>query len=563
MAVKPATTILAGSTNHSSNKTRPGKFVKGCVHLITDFGKLYEGSNVADTTLSWKNTRLLQMVIDSVGKIGGGIIEIPAGTYCLNGEPRKECISINYNHITIKGAGMTKTKLVTNPVFCPVKKSRTNGIRIYGTLDRKNPRTGITLQDFELYGGAGWTGKYNWHGVQPDGWDITHKGIKVSENNNVDKITLKNLHVHAYRGEILYSGGLSGGQIIVKGCKMHDTNGSCFNLFGARLLVDSTEFSGPTRFWVELQARASQSIYPSSEFTFTNCTFKDAVGSHGIAIAQGDNTTVSFSFVNNTFSNAPKGVFLFTGGIAGPVTISGNKIFNCGGDTLRGHGYLLDFWWGGNTLNPTDNRWVKNITFSDNIIENSGYLLSLRGSWCGTPMVVENINITNNRITCPESKNPENTPSVVYGESVSGYDKSINNCQVANVSIENNIFSNCAAPSQIGKILGERPFFSGNSYNNSGTTLNCSIDNSNPVISPKCELIHVNTPDKICIAELDIDKYPNNQVITITGGSLTNQIVFATRAKTYRVEKEVRLNGKNELSFRFDADSRKWVEIRK
>jgi hypothetical protein len=37
--------------------------------------------------------------------------------------------------------------------------------------------------------------------------------------------------------------------------------------------------------------------------------------------------------------------------------------------------------------------------------------------------------------------------------------------------------------------------------------------------------------------------------------------VFATTAKTYRVEKEVRLNGKNELSFRFDADSRKWIEI--
>jgi len=541
--------------------TCSGKYVKGGVHLLTDFGRLYEGIGIADS-LSWKNTNLIQMVIDSVGKIGGGIIEIPAGTYCLNGEPRKNCISINYDNITIRGAGMTKTRICTNNVYDSVKKGRRTGIRIFGTKDRKNPRTGITLQDFELDGGAGWTGNYDWYNSDPDGWDITHKGIMVSLNDNVDKITLQNLHVHSYRGEILYSGGLSGGQIIVKGCKMHDTNGSCFNLFGAKLLVDSTELSGPTRFWVELQARSSHSMYPSSEVSFTNCTFKDAVGAHGIAICQGDNTTVSHSFVNNTFSNAPKGLFLFTGGIAGPVTISGNRIYNCGGDTLNGNGYLLDFWWGGNTENPKNNRWIKNITFSNNIIEDSGYLLSLRGSYDGIPMVVENINISNNRISGQESENPEKTPSVVYGESVSWHDKSINNCQVSHVKIENNTFRNCAAPRQIGKILGERPLFSNNSYINSSNTLNCIINKSNPVISPKCELIHVNTPDKICIAELDTANYPNNQVVKISGGSLTNQIKFVTTAKTYQIRKELRLNGKKELSFRFDADQGKWMEVR-
>jgi hypothetical protein len=441
-------------------------FIKGGVHYVADYGKIYEGADLPDS-LSRKNSALIQFVVDHVGEAGGGTVVLPEGIFCLYGEPRDWCIKIRHDNITLRGQGMYKTIIRTRNDWDDGLKARTGGIRIVGTKDKAYPRRNITLMDFELDGGAGWTGKYRWQIKLPDEWDISHKGIITTKDEYVDQITLKNLYVHRYRGEILYSAGMLSGRVVVKGCKMGDTNGSCFNLYGSELLVDSTEMSGPSRFWVELLARPNQAGYPADRVEFTNCVFKDAVGAQGIAICQGDNRPLSFLFRNNIFMNSPRGLFLFAGGIAGPVLITENKITNCGGDTTKGAGSLLDFEFGGNTENPKNNHWVKNITFTNNTVISPGVFIDLKGSWDGIPMVVENVTIRDNYFSGTDSISVCEAKSVIYGESIAWYNKSVNNCQMSNIAITNNVFRNCAAPKQIGKILGTRPQFKNNTYINS------------------------------------------------------------------------------------------------
>lgn len=438
-------------------------YIKNGVHYVVDYGRLYEGAGLHDS-LTQKNTALIQFVLDNVGNVGGGTVVLPAGVFCLYGEPKDWCIKIRHDNITLQGQGMDKTIIRTRNVWDDVLKARAGGIRILGTQDKSNPRRNITLMDFELDGGAGWTGKYRWGKKLPDEWDITHKGIITTRNEYVDQITLKNLYVHRYRGEILYSGGMLSGRVVVKGCKMGDTNGSCFNLYGAELLVDSTEMFGPSRFWVELLARPNQAGYPYDRVEFSNCIFRDAVGAQGIAICQGDNRTLPFLFKNNLFLNSPRGLFLFTGGVAGPVLITENKIINCAGDTTKGAGSLIDFKFGGNTENPTNNHWVKNITFQNNTVLSDGIYVNLEGSWDGVPMVVEDITIKDNYFSGLDSVSFGEARSVIYGESISWYNKSINNCQMSNIKIVNNVFHNCAAPKQVGKILGTKPLFENNTY---------------------------------------------------------------------------------------------------
>lgn len=544
-----------------------GSYVKGGVHNVKDFGLLFEGINISDS-LRQINTRTIQMVLDSVGIYGGGIVVIPAGKYCITAETNASCININYSNITLRGAGMTKTCIYTRSEWDTVKKGRAAGISIHGTQSIDEPRKNIILEDFELDGGAGWTGQYDWTPPETygqSGWDITHHGINICRDDVIDNITLKNLYVHRYRGEILYAGGMRSGKVVVKGCKMADTNASCFNLYGAELLVDNTEFSGPARFWIELCARSNRMNYPANKCSFINCVFKDALGAQGIAIAQGDNTPWTITFSHNTFSDAPKGLFMFTGGIAGPIMISDNKITNCGGDYSRSSGDIIDFEWGGDEEKLINDHWVKNITFANNVLEKSGNFISLEGSWDGIPMVVGNFKVYNNFFSGKDPANPCATNSVIYGESKSWWNKSINNCQMSNIEIYDNIFKNCAPPKQIGKVLGIRPLFARNKYINTCDSVSFSLflNKNQPVLTPTYEEVVVNTTEDELIVQMNTSNYPNNQFLKITGGESKNKLKFVTNANTYQVKKEVVLNGKGELWLRFDSAQKKWIETKK
>src|SRR5262249_40059284 len=152
-------------------------------------------------------------------------------------------------------------------------------------------------------GGAGFTGCYDWVGDQPNCWDITHKGIIVGWDALLDNVTLQDIYVHSYRGEVLYTGGAGVGKLTVTRVKSEDSNASTFNLYGAQLLVRNSEF-GKARFWMELFARTNTGGFSSNQMVFRNNYFHDNNADAGISITQGDGSAMKFVFENNRFARS-------------------------------------------------------------------------------------------------------------------------------------------------------------------------------------------------------------------------------------------------------------------
>ena len=152
---------------------------------LTSYGQVYNvtglvaGTNVSEAQ-KLANSSAINNTIIAAGQAGGGTVQIPAGTYSLTAPTWGSCIMIDYDNITLKGAGKTQTTLMTRGNFVPgTPGGRANGIRIVGTASASAPRKNITISDMEMNGGAGWTGTYTLdytNGVD-DGWDMSHKGI--------------------------------------------------------------------------------------------------------------------------------------------------------------------------------------------------------------------------------------------------------------------------------------------------------------------------------------------------------------------------------------------------
>lgn len=532
-----------------------------------DYGTLVQGRDVTPAQRQ-ANTDAIQGALDAAGAAGGGTVTIPNGTYALTGPDGGTCLALRHDNVTLTGAGRNKTHLLTRSDYVVVNGSveRAHGIKIFGTDDPAHPRANITICNLELDGGTGWTGDYNWP-ADPNtgkGWDITHKGIIVAQDQAVDKVLLDNLYVHSYSGEILYEGGLMAGDVTVRNSKIADTNASDFNLYGSRLLVENNEFAGPSRFWMELGARANQLGRPENQAIFRNNIFTKAVGAQGIAIAQGDLTTYSYTFEYNSFSDAPKGLFIFTGGVAGPVRIAHNTIDNVGGDRAKSGGAILDFEWGGNTVNNT--HLDSNITFEHNSVQRAGSpIIDLTGSWDSEPMVTSELVIRANYFAGKSSTRPGDTDSILYGADTSWYLGTPQPVEYHGVSILRNTFCNVAVPKMIGPInAGSRPLFAGNSYKNvadpegSGTF---TITESSAKVTPQSDEMRIITTVAGQSPTFETSQYPDGTIVRVTGGSSTDPVRFTPNASTYDVQNTQTLNGSSkQLHFKFSATTGKWVQ---
>ena len=541
------------------------------VNLISDFGPFIP--NLTDSATLKTNSNTLNSAIANVGILGGGTIVLPEGTFYLGTDLtlKNRAISIGFDNITITGAGMDKTILRTNGTWNSSLKKRGHGIVIDGTKTGK-PLTNITLKNFQLDGQSGWTGKYKWPAapLTGDGWDITHKGIAMI-NTQVNNVTLENVYVHRYKGEILYTGGMRVGNVTVRGCKLADTNGSCFNLYGANLLIENTEFSGPTRFWVELTARANQGGYPTNKTVFRNNTFKNAVGNIGFAIGScGDGTSHEVVVESNTFEDAPNGVFLWGGGAVGPYLIKNNTFKNIGGTFTESRGALLDIEYGGG-IEPGVRNFNKNITFSNNKIEKcSGPLVTFSGSWASgvysSPGYeeIENVFIENNYFEWNGTETNKERAIIEYGSTNSWVDNAKVSYLLKNVNITNNHFINGLNPTQVGIVnTGTRPKFAGNSYSNVTFTAGngvCNITPNSPKITPTFDKVQVSADNDLITAAMETAQYSDGSEVEITGGSKQTRIKFALNALTYMVTNERILTGSDTLVLKFNSATQKWVE---
>jgi hypothetical protein len=508
-------------------------------HPVTDYGAF--APNASDSATIAQNNATINNAIVQVGSAGGGVICLPAGTFYIGPDPRKSdvAVTINYNNITLAGAGVDKTVLRTNGAYALVNGAvrRGHGILIKGTADCKSPRKNITLRDFELDGQAGWTGQYGWPAdtATGGGWDISHKGIVPSWDACVDSVLLENLYVHHFRGEIMYVGGMGMGSLTVRNVKMGNTNGSDFNLYGADLLVEHCEFGGPSRFWCELSARQNQGGYPNNRAIFRNNVFKDAVGATAIVMCQGDFLPYAFVFDSNHISNSTYGAFAFYSGVAGPVTITNNTITDIGGGAL-------EFGYSPGSINSSKNA---NVTFTNNTITRAGCLANFYAS-------AESVFVRNNQFTGKIVGSNNGATAVFYGAIT---------CH--NTFIENNTFTDCRTPEQTASVTGERPLFGGNTYINNERRDQQAfywISAAAPKITPHFEQVAVFTNTNNTIAQLETANYPNGQVIEVSGGSAGSQVKFAVGQISYTVSGDTSLNGSNKLYFKYDMASSKWLE---
>jgi hypothetical protein len=581
VALIPVTTL----TPTPSTTPTPEPTPAGGVYNVSAYGNLIEGDrSVVTEEQKQTNTKTIQAAINAAGKAGGGIVAIPAGTYCVTGRAGWECLRVDYDNITLQGAGMDKTKIETRSEFDASQASRAHGIVISGTADEKSPRNKVTLKDFELDGGAGWTGKYNWWGTNPDGWDTTHKGIALTGNGYFDNITFENINVHSYRGEVLYSGGFGLNRVTLTNVKVADTNASDFNLCASDLLVQNSEFGGPCRFWAELYCRTD--VGNKEGLRFTNCNFHDAVGNYGIAFAYEnrffkEDQVYPVTFDHNSFSNAPIGVFLFANAQTGPFYINNNTFDNCGGQITddpkydKTFGAIMDF----ETNDNSKDIPISNVYFENNKVTNMnlGPFIDMRRTWC-VPGVssIKNLVIKDNYFEGKNASNPAEVASILYGAGTSWYAPfmeppvpadTLGPVRLDGVQITGNIFVNCAVPKQVGAVLtnpGSRPLFANNSYVNAAYTDGAgtfNITSASPVITPAFEEAKVYTDKANLSAVLETTGgYVDGQYLKITGGSSGLPVKFAAGSSSYYVAADRNLTGTETLWFKFSSSQGKWIE---
>ena len=508
---------------------------------VTDFGVFT--ANASDSTTRAANTVTINKAIDAVGKqTSGGVVCLPPGSYFLTNRAggQQEAVVITHGNTTLWGAGMDATKggtrLVTRSDWNLLNGEvfRGHGLRVMGTPWATPPLTNITLRDFEMDGGSGYSGNFSWpaNPATGDGWDISHKGIILAWDDCVSTVAMQRVWVHSYKGEVIYAAGHCLQKVTVDSIRSEDTNASTFNIT-ANFTVTNSYF-GKSNLWMELGANG-----PYNSSTWTNNTFKDAAR-YGINITQGDGrANTPHVFKNNTFTSCGTADFFYTGfyfggGAGGPITVTDNTFTNCSGfatDEAANAG-------------PWAVATNQLINFSNNTLINPGTLAYLSHN-------LSNSTISGNIIT--------NTTADV-GATTATF---LCDSNLTNVTFSGNTFDHTRTPEQSCPVTkGSRPKFQDNIYKSSesrylqGTT---HIDATHTLIRPQFEQAFVITDAPNMIAQFDTALYVDGQIVTVIGGSTSSPLRFPAGQVTYSVAAERKLTG-GSLKFTYSAAQQKWIE---
>jgi hypothetical protein len=191
------------------------------------------------------------------------------------------------------------------------------------------------------------------------------------------------------------------------------------------MLVQNCEF-GKARFRMELGARANQAGFPANQMVFKNNYFHDNNADSGVAITQGDETTMAFTFDGNTFANSPNNtLFGLFGGVAGPVKFINNTISNVSN-------WILYFAVTSDSLVNSNG----NLLFDNNTIINAAAFANFEYS------NIFNVTLSNNRFTGQNTGDD----SVVYG----------NGATLSNIQVNGNTFNTCRGPTDDGSFHWKR-----------------------------------------------------------------------------------------------------------
>ena len=395
------------------------RHLKGPVANVQGYGA--RGDGIAD------DTPAIQAAIDAVIADGGGVVYLPAGTYKIAPQVsisvdrlRANALRVTGDNVVITGDGPTLTKLAfrslgdrdpTTGYELYPWYSRDGGLNVWrgsaiyiaGGETAEQARRNIVIENLEIDGGAmpGNTGNRAWPaGTQTgDGWDISHKGVNLQEDGHHRGIVLRNLHMHDFRGEIVFGGGGFIDDVLVENCELHGTNADCLSLAASQVVrgcrfydaahacIENFHFAKRARYYGNEFASARiglniqtawDSPHPAeiSENVFTECT------DHGIVlnIESGATLITNNKFIDCGYSQAQSASLSLEPG-------RGQTAPTLGGIIIKGNNFLRHNRDGGIgiALSCRAGRKLKSVVISGNFIGSSGAGVE-RGRRFSTPI---------------------------------------------------------------------------------------------------------------------------------------------------------------------------------
>jgi hypothetical protein len=384
-----------------------------------------QGNGVADDTVA------IRSALSAAEAAGGGIIYLPTGTYAVDPQASDpvawgSIFTITASNIVFIGdhdpvTGATTTHLdgyveglkdpVTNWYVTGdsyIKIGRFSMFSIDTSAAGTN-LSNIQFRSLDVNGQAGYTGDSTVGGntTTGDGWDMTHKAIRMGGRNNLDNVLVFNCDVRNWRGEEIFAGGGTElGHINIVDSHIHGTNASAVSCTGSVLMSNS--IVGGSNAGDDVYNGFEDYIFPGQTNLIENSTImcsSDPTNLHGNGIVLiGDPAAVSLTVQGNTitqchfgllFSEAAHNVLVQNNTFSDNVQSMITSILGLYPNLTTGFG---NFTISNNTFNSSGAAFlaqnaVANLALNGNTVTN-GFLLD--GSGFGTPLgtwpgfVVEN-----------------------------------------------------------------------------------------------------------------------------------------------------------------------------
>lgn len=533
---------------------------------VEDFGSIHSGpKNVevaSDSLQMLENYYTFNTAIAGAGEQMNSTLCLPEGRFDFfnpnifsSSSIDRTHLVIDASHLTIQGAGRNDdgsgTGLFTNGKWYepdPGAIHRGTGIR--WNLGNEN----LTLRGFELNGqgalpgdSTAWTGCKGWQSRESaiNCWHTDHKGLNVGQGGGTMNtgLLVEDVAIRSYKGELIYQGGRNLGTAVFRRIISEDTNAQGFNVHGVDVLVEDSYF-GLSNQWYEIESLWGEGDLNMSG-VHRNNTFDKCTGAQCISIAQGDNTTVPFTFENNYFT----GCDYFndnSGAVMGMAEATGGPLY-FRNNTLVGCYPALPIVGGGEFSGPIANVFIEDNT----VTELSGSFIRF---WRG----LENWQVRGNYFEGSASATRRRI--VRYGGGAT-----------RNSIVENNTFVNETAAMEEGSGPGEIPLWRNNTYTHggpgsSGWLVQWDADLLEEGFKPLYEYLNSGHNASFAAAPFfNTAIHPDSFRVSIgLAHDWRDPLQFTPDGHpSYSVTENVMLGWGERAVFEFDADNETWVFVEK
>lgn len=231
------------------------------------------------------NQAAFQSAVDSVGKAGGGTVEVPQPAACpalavcgyvIAATDQKTAsapgaVKIRYSNVSLAGKGLSANLFCRgawatyfNSAKFPGQPATIRGNCLaIGDNGGYNGAAGesvsnVTISRIHLYGMTnGNTYNTSFSPTGPpltttgDGWDITHKAIYFWESGTFSNILVDSVYIQDFKGENIFSGGSAVTGTVIQNSTMTNFNGDGISMLAADLQVLNNTISNGSNAGIE------------------------------------------------------------------------------------------------------------------------------------------------------------------------------------------------------------------------------------------------------------------------------------------------------------------------